>query len=241
MLSIIKKSIQFAAILLTISAIAQCRVPTTPVNAATKPNNQTVERAFSPFIWTGKAPDGKTRIMLVVSKDANKDEFILTGYKLRDYGLNDPVKAFELSEGSFVAISGMQVYPDPKRHVIYAAINGGGGSTAGVWVVSLDASGAVKSLFVELNRGEPSFRMHNGNPEIREVWEIARLMQHKWRPDKQFNGHVLVERIYTMQSSGQFAITSTRPAIAQERKLKKNDFNRLLEDRKAVEQELAGK
>ena len=81
--------------------------------------------------------------------------------------------------------------------------------------------------------------MRNGNPEIRELWEIARLMEHGWRPAREFDGHVLVERIYKMGGNGVFALAVTRPAVSDERKLHRREYRRLLSDRHAIESGLA--
>ena len=126
---------------------ADSRSPTSPGS---------IQSSFSSFVWYGRIPVSKTRMMLIVSKSGTREEVLLTGYALREFGVGDPVRKFELGECSFSVIEGMKVYPDPKTQVTYVAVTGGGASTAGVWVVRLSRSGIPETLFMEMSRGEPS-------------------------------------------------------------------------------------
>lgn len=206
-----------------------------------RPISQNTRLDLSKFIWYGRIPGNKSYVMLLTSKLADADEVSFAGYTLPESYPGNPTKVFELKECSFSIIENMKVYLDPKRHVIYSVISGGGASTAGVWVIQIDKLTVVKTLFLEMNRGEPRFQMRNGKPVIRELWEIARLMEHNWRPSKAFDGHVLVERLYRMADNGRFVLTTIRPALSDEKKLKRSDYRRLIDERHAVESDLMDK
>lgn len=131
-------------------------------------------------------------------------------------------------------IQRLHVYRDAKG-TLYAALDLGGASTAGVWVLAIPRTGSAKTLYFDMNRGEPRFRLSKGVPEIRELWEIARLMKHGWHPTRAFDKHVLVERIYRLGPKGVFQLKSVQPAPQDEKRLSAKDFQGLEQERRFEE------
>jgi len=199
------------------------------------PSDTKVSAAFSRFVWCETAPDGKTSLMLVASVDEN-DGVLLTGHSLGpEEDCDCPRRSFELHGFTVSVLVDLKVYRDPNRQMLYAVLTGGGASTGGVWIVGISGTGSARTLFEDMSRVEPGFRIWKGIPEVRELWEIARLMGHRWRPTREFAGHVLVERIYRLGQDGKFHLEITRPATEDEKRLSKQDFQRLLRDRRDFE------
>lgn len=198
-------------------------------------DRNSVQAQFSQFVWYGMGPDGKTGMMLVASIQGQFMPTMLTVYTLKSQGCPQPVRLCELNGPSVFKLVGLKVYRDPKRRVLYAALTEAGAAPLGDWVVAIDSSGNPQTLFSDLNRGEPTLRISNGVPEIRELWPVFRLMDTGWRPTKEFDGHVLVERIYRLGPKGKFESRIVRPAMAVEKKLSKREFRQLLKARQDFE------
>lgn len=213
----------YISALLAISAGTFCAAKQTKI----------VSNGFSPYVWQGKGPDSKTDMMLITSLSGD-----VSNGKLQDVVLHvfergketddAPVRVGQWRGASALMVSQMKVYRDPKRHVLYAVIYRAGADTGGTIVVSVDKSGKTRTLFDELNFGYPEFRMQNGVPEVKEVWEIGQLEHYKqWKPTKEFDSHALVERIYRLGTDSKFHLQITRPAIADEKKLSQKEFQRI--------------
>lgn len=221
-------------VLLVLFVISTAFIIASPITSKSS-SSKAASARFSKYVWCGKGPDAKTDLMIVASRVGDYEDNLLTGYSIGTDNYKSPIKSFEIRGCGPLYPSGLEVYRDPSRQMLYAAVSGLGISTAGVWVVGIGKSGKPKTLFDNFNRGEPAFRMNNRIPEVRELWEIRRLMTHDWKPTKQFNGHVLVERIYHIGKSGVFELKETRPTIADEKKLSKKEFQRLQQDRRDYE------
>lgn len=190
--------------------------------------------SFSKHVWYGKGPDGRTDLMLVAWM-ADKDGRVrLTGYTLGKQDCASPRKSFDLRGNYVCVLVDVKAYRDPNRHILYAVLTEGGASTGGIWVVGIGGTGSPRTLFQDMSRGAPTFRIRNGIPEVQELWEIGRLMGHGWHPTREFGGHVLVERIYRLGPKGNFELRISRPAVEEERKLPKHEFKRLLTGRQRL-------
>lgn len=190
-----------------------------------------VATLFSKFVWYGHAPDAKGKLMLVASTPGEFGKLSLTSYRLRSDQCDCLTRTQELAGPSAFKLVSLRVDRDTKRHVLYAAVRWAAASTVADWVVEINGAGVCRTIFSGINGGSPQFRMNNGLPEVREVWEIARLMDQGWRPGAKFAGHVLVERTYRLNSHGVFELRTLRPATEDERRLSRSDRQLLLRAR----------
>lgn len=188
---------------------------------------------FGDYTWEGKAPDGKSDLLLVASLDEDFGSMRLTGFRL-DYpgGSTAPKKAFETTVPGGSCLVKLSVYPCASRHVLYAAVRWAGAGDGADWVVRIDGIGRATSIYHDFNRGNPAFRLRDGHAELVEVWDIAGLMATGWQAPRAFDDHVLVKRVYRLDDEGGLTLQGTRPAVVEERKLSEDCYQSLLKARR---------
>lgn len=234
----------YAMVLYSATCLLSASTPVYP--AAPSPNRPAASDhgmvpRISRFVWCGKSPNGAADWMLIATLPHHLEEGTATldAYELRkgdcpNGECDTLVRAHRWSGPMVGVIQRLHVYRDAKG-TLYAALDLGGASTAGVWVLAIPRTGSAKTLYFDMNRGEPRFRLSKGVPEIRELWEIARLMKHGWHPTRAFDKHVLVERIYRLGPKGVFQLKSVQPAPQDEKRLSAKDFQGLEQERRFEE------
>jgi hypothetical protein len=60
-------------------------------------------------------------------------------------------------------------------------------------------------------------------------------METGWRPTREFSGHVLIERLYRLGPKQSFELKAVRPAVTEENKLSKKEFQYLIQARQGFE------
>ncbi|MEN6370823.1 MAG: hypothetical protein ABFD64_02320 [Armatimonadota bacterium] len=192
-------------------------------SSAISTSNNSIPSELQKYFWIGKGPDGKSDMILVASIQDRFEAPVLTAYI---YNQTDKQlsKLGEIKDIPVFMLVDLRVYHDLQRKVLYAAVGQAGAAPLGDWVIEINSNGQMRTVFNALSRGIPTFSIVKGTPEIREVWEIPILMDTGWRPTKEFDGHVLVERIFHTNSRGVFELKIVRPALEDEKRLTKQQF-----------------
>jgi hypothetical protein len=181
----------------------------------------------SDCIWIGASPSGKLTTMLIASLSISSSPQLTAFTNLQGSSMLE-YKGSWSSEDAVCVVSGLTVYRDSVHQRLFIVIDVAGVSTVGIVVVRLDKDGKFQTLYTGLNYGYPRVRLRNGELQVVEIWPLMRLiLMNHWIPPKEYDAHVLQERIYSPGPKGKYILKVMRPAIEEEKKLslkERHDF-----------------
>lgn len=105
-----------------------------------------------------------------------------------------------------------------------------GGSGMGAWIISLNSRGEAKTIYEDSNYGHPRLEKKGGVVSVREVWPVFRLLENKHSRDsmtQEMKDGLLVEKIFTRNKEGLFALKRTARAWGEEKELSREDRSNL--------------
>lgn len=205
------------------------------VSPAKRARRNTAQHAFSPWVRYARFPGSRYSLMVVASKTKDNEDAVLTGYTTSP-DLQYPVKIMEWQDVALYDLWNLKLYRDEKNNRIICALAYARGDCDGLYVIAVNKFGKTEKLFEDQGRGDPEFRVRGGKPQVYEIWLIWHLEWDMcWHPTKEYDEHVLAERIYTMGRDGRFRLSVTRPAVSEERQLSRKEMRQMLEQRRSAE------